>query len=65
VLEDKIVQRAAVEVRSAIYETDFLGFSQGFRPRRSQHHARCLKGFKTPTSKCAKSRLFRVATVKP
>jgi len=38
-LEDKIVQRAAVEVMNAIYETDFLGFSYGFRPRRSQHNA--------------------------
>ncbi len=36
-LEDKIVQRAAVEVMNAIYETDFLGFSYGFRPGRSQH----------------------------
>jgi retron-type reverse transcriptase len=25
-LEDKIVQRATVEVLNAIYETDFLGF---------------------------------------
>jgi RNA-directed DNA polymerase len=32
-LEDKIVQRALVEVLNAIYETDFLGFSYGFRPR--------------------------------
>src|SRR5437016_9579738 len=39
VLEDKIVQRATVEVLNAIYETDFLGFSYGFRPGRSQHHA--------------------------
>jgi RNA-directed DNA polymerase len=39
VLEDKIVQRAAVEVLNAIYETDFLGFSYGFRPGRSQHQA--------------------------
>src|SRR5580700_7142309 len=39
VLEDKIVQRSAVEVLNAIYETDFLGFSYGFRPGRSQHHA--------------------------
>jgi RNA-directed DNA polymerase len=31
-LEDKIVQRALVEVLNAIYETDFLGFSYGFRP---------------------------------
>ncbi len=38
-LEDKIVQRAVVEVLNAIYETDFLGFSYGFRPGRSQHHA--------------------------
>jgi len=36
-LEDKLVQRAAVEVLNAIYETDFLGFSYGFRPGRSQH----------------------------
>jgi len=39
VLEDKIVQRAAVEVLNAIYETDFLGFSYGFRPVRNQHQA--------------------------
>jgi retron-type reverse transcriptase len=26
-LEDKVVQRAVVEVLNAIYETDFLGFS--------------------------------------
>src|SRR6267378_1293302 len=38
-LEDKIVQRAAVEVLNAVYETDFLGFSYGFRPGRSPHHA--------------------------
>jgi group II intron reverse transcriptase/maturase len=38
-LEDKIVQRATVEVLNAIYEADFLGFSYGFRPGRSQHHA--------------------------
>src|SRR5665213_2848926 len=38
-LEDKIVQRATVEVLNAIYEEDFLGFSYGFRPGRSQHDA--------------------------
>jgi RNA-directed DNA polymerase len=38
-LEDKIVQRAVVEVLNAIYESDFLGFSYGFRPGRSPHHA--------------------------
>ena len=44
-LEDKIVQRAAVEVLNAIYETDFLGFSYGFRPGRSQHN--CLDALYT------------------
>ena len=39
VLEDKIVQRATVEVLNAIYEVDFLGFSYGFRPERNQHNA--------------------------
>jgi len=39
VLEDKIVQRATAEVLNAIYETDFIGFSYGFRPGRSQHQA--------------------------
>ncbi len=38
-LEDKIVQRAVVEVLNAIYETDFLGFSYGFRPSRGPHDA--------------------------
>lgn len=36
-LEDKLVQRVVVEVMNAIYEVDFLGFSYGFRPGRSQH----------------------------
>lgn len=38
-LEDKLVQRAVVEVCNAIYEADFLGFSYGFRPGRGQHDA--------------------------
>jgi group II intron reverse transcriptase/maturase len=38
-LEDKIVQRATVEVLNAVYEIDFVGFSYGFRPGRSQHMA--------------------------
>src|SRR4030067_103395 len=38
-LEDKLVQRAVVEVLYAIYDTDFLGFSYGFRPGRSPHDA--------------------------
>jgi group II intron reverse transcriptase/maturase len=38
-LEDKIVQRAVVEVCNAIYEEDFLRFSYGFRPGRGQHDA--------------------------
>ncbi len=39
VLEDKLVQRATVEVLNAIYECDFVGFSYGFRPGRSPHGA--------------------------
>jgi group II intron reverse transcriptase/maturase len=38
-LEDKIAQRATVEVLTGIYETDFLGFSYGYRPGKSQHKA--------------------------
>ena len=38
-LEDKISQRAVVEVLNAIYEVDFTGFSYGFRPGRSPHQA--------------------------
>src|SRR5450755_2618378 len=38
-LEDKILQRAMVEVLNAVYEEDFLDFSYGFRPGRSQHDA--------------------------
>jgi group II intron reverse transcriptase/maturase len=38
-LEDKIVQHAVGVLLSAIYEEDFLGFSYGFRPGRSQHDA--------------------------
>jgi group II intron reverse transcriptase/maturase len=38
-LEDKVLQRAVTEVLNAVYETDFLGFSYGFRAGRSQHDA--------------------------
>ena len=38
-LEDKVVQRAVVEVLNAVFETAFLGFSHGFRPGRSAHDA--------------------------
>lgn len=38
-LEDKIVQQAVLWVLQSIYEQDFLGFSYGFRPNRSQHQA--------------------------
>jgi group II intron reverse transcriptase/maturase len=38
--DDKLVQRATVDVLNAIDETDFLGFSYGFRPGRSPHQAR-------------------------
>jgi group II intron reverse transcriptase/maturase len=44
-LEDKIVQRALVDVLNAIYEEDFVGFSYGFRPGRSQHD--CLDALAT------------------
>ncbi|WP_437624173.1 group II intron reverse transcriptase/maturase [Sorangium sp. So ce1151] len=38
-LEDKIVQQAARMILEPIYEQEFLGFSYGFRPGRSQHRA--------------------------
>ena len=38
-LEDKIVQQAVATILNQIYEEDFLGFSYGFRPGRSQHDA--------------------------
>jgi retron-type reverse transcriptase len=38
-LEDKIVQGAVVTILNQIYEQDFLGFTYGFRPGRSQHDA--------------------------
>lgn len=38
-LEDKIVQQALSMVLQQIYEEDFLGFSYGSRPGRSQHNA--------------------------
>jgi len=38
-LEDKVLQRAVVEVLNAVYEVDFLGFSYGFRPGRGPHDA--------------------------
>lgn len=38
-LEDKIVQHSIAIVLNAIYETDFLGFSYGFRPDRNAHGA--------------------------
>ena len=38
-LEDKIVQHAVKTVLEHIFEEEFLGFSYGFRPGRSQHNA--------------------------
>ncbi len=38
-IEDKIAQQAVVTLLNAIYETDFMGFSYGFRPQRSAHDA--------------------------
>ncbi|MFC1570049.1 group II intron reverse transcriptase/maturase [bacterium] len=39
VIEDKIVQKAAVLVLNQVYEEEFKNFSYGFRPERSQHNA--------------------------
>ena len=38
-VEDKIVQQAARMILEPIFEREFLGFSYGFRPGRSQHGA--------------------------
>jgi retron-type reverse transcriptase len=38
-LEDKLLQRAVVAVLNPVYEEEFLGFSYGLRPKRSQHDA--------------------------
>jgi RNA-directed DNA polymerase len=38
-LEDKIVQKAVLEILNAIYEQDFLECSYGFRPGRGPHQA--------------------------
>ena len=38
-MEDKIVQAAVKAILTPIYEAEFLGFSYGFRPGRSQHDA--------------------------
>jgi retron-type reverse transcriptase len=42
-LEDKIVQLAVVTILNQIYEEDFLGFSYGFRPGRSQHQIKFVE----------------------
>jgi RNA-directed DNA polymerase len=38
-IEDKIVQAAVAAILTPIYESEFLGFSYGFRPTRNQHQA--------------------------
>ena len=38
-LKDRMVQQAVGEILSRIYESDFQGFSYGFRRGRSQHSA--------------------------
>src|ERR1051325_9569617 len=38
-LEDKVVEHAVGKVLMQIWDEDFLGFSYGFRPGRSQHDA--------------------------
>ncbi len=39
VLEDKIVQKAVVNILNRIYEQDFLPCSYGYRPKRNAHQA--------------------------
>ena len=51
-LEDKLVQKAVVWVMQCIYEEDFLGFSYGYRPGKSQHMA--LDALSVGLSDCAK-----------
>ena len=38
-LEDKLVQYVTAQIFSVIWEEEFLGFSYGFRPKRSAHQA--------------------------
>ncbi|WP_237077285.1 group II intron reverse transcriptase/maturase [Myxococcus xanthus] len=38
-LEDKLLQHGLAQAMNAVYEEDFLGFSYGFRPGRSQHQS--------------------------
>ena len=38
-LEDKVVQQAVRMVLEPIYEAEFIGFSYGFRPKKSAHDA--------------------------
>jgi len=38
-VEDKVAQHAVAMFLGQIYETNFMGFSYGFRPNRSQHDA--------------------------
>ena len=38
-VEDRILQRAVLQVLEPVFETDFYDFSYGFRPRKSQHDA--------------------------
>ena len=38
-VEDKVLQRAVTSILEPIYEQEFLSFSFGFRPGRSQHQA--------------------------
>ncbi|RPH61384.1 MAG: group II intron reverse transcriptase/maturase, partial [Chloroflexi bacterium] len=38
-LEDKLVQYVTAQIFSTIWEEEFLGFSYGFRPKRSAHDA--------------------------
>ena len=50
-LEDKVAQKAVVDLLNAIYEQDFLDCSYGFRPKRSAHQA--LQALWVQTTKVA------------
>jgi RNA-directed DNA polymerase len=59
-LEDKIVQKAAVELLSAVYEQDFLDCSYGFRPGRGAHNAGRSRSRNLSRTNFGRPRAFRL-----
>jgi RNA-directed DNA polymerase len=51
-LEDKIVQRAVLDLLNAIYEQGFLGCSYGFRPGRSAQQASTRSAGSSVNGRC-------------